>query len=251
MKKLTSLLLTLSIASGMTLSAHAADYTFHTADAVDYYGSTSYESKYDAEYRYGGENRIDYEIPEIRYGLAQEFLEHSPQNPSLAGTQYGLTAAGKETYPSGISNAVPIAVEYKKAVTVQDLRQKDGSIGSVAISRVGLSAKVYEGTTDAVMLKGAGHYSGSALWDGNVALFGHNRGTNCAYFGALKNVKVGDTVKYKTSLGTRTYQVTKVSTISSTDYSQLNDTGDNRLTLITCVANQPSLRLCVQAVELK
>ena len=33
--------------------------------------------------------------------------------------------------------------------------------------------------------------------------------------------------------------------------SYLNEMGDNRITLITCIANQPSLRLCVQAVEIR
>lgn len=70
------------------------------------------------------------------------------------------------------------------------------------------------------------------------------------YFNALKNVKVGDTVTYQTNQGTRTYQVETVAHISSTDYSYLNEMGDNRITLITCIANQPSLRLCVQAVEI-
>ena len=70
-------------------------------------------------------------------------------------------------------------------------------------------------------------------------------------FGQLKNVKLGDIVKYKTSLGTKTYKVTFVGAISYTDYSYLNEMGDNRITLITCIANQPSLRLCVQAVEIR
>ena len=48
----------------------------------------------------------------------------------------------------------------------------------------------------------------------------------------------------------RTYEVTFVGTIGSTDYSYLNEMGDNRITMITCIANQPSLRLCVQAVEI-
>lgn len=56
---------------------------------------------------------------------------------------------------------------------------------------------------------------------------------------------------YKTAIGTKTYQVTFVGSISYTDYSYLNEMGDNRITLITCIANQPSLRLCVQAVEIR
>lgn len=100
------------------------------------------------------------------------------------------------------------------------------------------------------MLKGAGHYSGSGLYDGNIGLFGHNRG-KCAYFGKLKNAKVGDTVTYKTNQGTKTYEVRIVTTIANDDYSYLNEMGDNRITMITCIANQPSLRLCVQAVEIR
>lgn len=71
------------------------------------------------------------------------------------------------------------------------------------------------------------------------------------YFAKLKNVKIGDIVEYKTAIGTKTYQVTFVGSISYTDYSYLNEMGDNRITLITCIANQPSLRLCVRAVEIR
>ena len=127
---------------------------------------------------------------------------------------------------------------------------KDGSIGKVSIDRVSLSCKVYEGATDSSMSKGAGHYTSSGIYTGNIGLFGHNRGSH-AYFAKLKNVKIGDIVEYKTAIGTKTYQVTFVGSISCTDYSYLNEMGDNRITLITCIANQPSLRLCVQAVEIR
>ena len=56
-----------------------------------------------------------------------------------------------------------------------------------------------------------------------------------------------ETAGYKSS----SYKVTFVGAISYTDYSCLNEMGDNRITLITCIANQPSLRLCVQAVEIR
>ena len=63
-------------------------------------------------------------------------------------------------------------------------------------------------------------------------------------------MKDGDIVKYKTAIGTKTYKVTFAGAISYTDFSYLNERGDNRITLITCIANQPSLRLCVQAQEI-
>lgn len=154
---------------------------------------------------------------------------------------------------NGVTDAdrnLTIVMPYEPSVTLNDLKQSDGSIGQVSIDRVGLNCKVYEGATDSSMSKGAGHYSSSGLYTGNVGLFGHNRG-NHPYFGKLKNVKVGDIVKYKTAIGTKTYKVTFVGAISYTDFSYLNEMGDNRITLITCIANQPSLRLCVQAVEIR
>ena len=258
MKKILSLCLSLATLTSMAVSAHAADYTFKTDPAPDYYKSTEYADRYGAEYNYGGRNQIDFDIPEIQYGLSQEFLEHSPGNPYLDGSiQYGQHGnSNPDRYPapdfggSGGSGG-RIELPYQPSVDLNDLKQKDGSIGSVSISRVGLSCKVYEGATNESMRKGAGHYSASSLWTGNVGLFGHNRGRGVAYFGRLKDVRVGDTVTYRTNVGTRTYKVNFVGTIASTDFSYLNEMGDNRMTMITCIADQPTLRLCVQAVEIR
>lgn len=257
-KKLATLCLSLTLLANMAVSASAADYTFETDTNPDYYGSTDYEDQYDAAYNYGGPNQIDYDIPEIKYGLSQEFLESSLNNPYLGGNiQYGIQGGGGGStgYPdsdfsdSSMGNGGTIDVTYEPEVTLADLMQEDGSIGTVSISRVGLKAKVFEGATDESMAKGAGHYSGSGIYTGNIALFGHNRGSH-PYFGKLKNVKIGDKIEYKTNQGTKTYEVTFVGSIASTDFSYTNEMGDNRITLITCIANQPSLRLCVQAVEI-
>lgn len=263
MKKFIALLLSVTAVMSTVVSAHAADYSFTTAGDTDYYGSTNYEDLYDAEYNYGETNQIDYDIPELLYGMSQQFLESSPDNPYLLpGVQYGLGSSGTSggsagaDYPeadfsgSSMNPGGVIEMPYTPDVTLGDLKRNDGSLGTVTISRVGLSAKVYEGATTESMAKGAGHYAGSSLFQGNVALFGHNRGSH-PYFGKLKDVKVGDTVTYETNAGTKTYQVTFVGSISYTDFSYLNEMGDNRITLITCIANQPSLRLCVQAVEIR
>lgn len=255
MKKLNTLIATIGAITCLAGSVHAADYDFDPPDTTDYYGSTNYEDQYDSAYNYGGRNQIDYDIPEIQYGLAQEFLESSLSNPYLqSGTQYGVgITEGEDGYPDfGVGQSdQTIEVTYKPIIGAAQLMQQDGSLGTVSIGRVGLQAKVFEDTTSATMAKGAGHMIGTSYWNGNVALFGHNRGNGVAHFAQLKNVKVGDTVTYTTCLGTKTYRVNYVGTISSTDYSMLNEMGDNRITLITCVADQPSLRLCVQAVEIK
>ena len=132
--------------------------------------------------------------------------------------------------------------------TIEQVRQEDGSIGTLKIPSISLSVTAYDGDTFAAMKKGVGHIASTSCWNGNIALVGHNRGTS-DYFGKLKKLKPGDEMSYTTKLGTRTYVVDSVSKISDTDWSKLQYTSDNRLTLITCVEDVGSQRLCVQAVE--
>jgi len=150
-----------------------------------------------------------------------------------------------ETSPSYSSGEFFVAYTPTVDVTQATLTQKDGSLGSISISALGISPKLFEND----MSKGVGHIPGTAFWNGNVCVMGHNRGTN-NYFAKLSSLNVGDTITYTTNQGTRTYVVTFNSTISETDWTMLGATPDNRLTLISCVINQPSIRQCVQAVEI-
>ena len=50
-------------------------------------------------------------------------------------------------------------------------------------------------------------------------------------------------------LGTRTYAVISVEKVSVNDSSGTAATTDNRVTLYTCVMNQPEYRWCVTAVQ--
>lgn len=112
----------------------------------------------------------------------------------------------------------------------------------------GRSIRVYEGTTDSNLLKGAGHFTGTSAWDGNVCLCGHNRGPN-AWFSELICLIPGEQITYQTPLGVRTYQVTGTRIVSVNDLSPLTGSVENQLTLVTCVANQPDVRLIVTAKQ--
>lgn len=119
-------------------------------------------------------------------------------------------------------------------------------LGTVTIR--GRSIRVYEGTTDSNLLKGAGHFIGTSAWDGNVCLCGHNRGAN-AWFSELICLIPGEQIAYQTPLGVRTYQVTGTRIVSVSDLSPLTGSVENQLTLVTCVANQPNVRLIVTAKQ--
>ena len=125
----------------------------------------------------------------------------------------------------------------------------NGSLGTLKIPSIGLSVGLYEGTGTAPLRKGAGHFEGTSIWNGNVPLAGHNRGVN-EHFGKIHTLRQGDTVTLTTALGTRTYAVSSVAKVSVNDVSGLNPTSVNMVTLYTCVMNQPAYRWCVKAVEL-
>ena len=82
----------------------------------------------------------------------------------------------------------------------------------------------------------------------NVCLAAHNRGAN-SYFGQIHTLDIGEKITLTTKLGTRTYKVTDVFKVSETDRSGLADSGENMLTLYTCVRNQRDQRWCVTAAE--
>ena len=122
------------------------------------------------------------------------------------------------------------------------------AVDPTLVTTLDINMKVWEGETNASMAKGLGHYTTTSAWDGNVAVCGHNRGAKYV-IGDIKDLEIGDTITYTTIYGTRTYEVVLVKTIASTDWSYLQATADNRITITTCLANQPSKRVCVQAVE--
>lgn len=128
----------------------------------------------------------------------------------------------------------------------EDLYYSGGHLGTLKIPAIGLTVKVYEGTGSSTLAKGAGHFTGTSIWAGNVCIAAHNRGVN-NHFGQLHTLEVGDTITWTTKLGTQNYEVTSVSKVKETDTSGTASTSDDRLTLYTCVRDQSEYRWCVTA----
>lgn len=127
---------------------------------------------------------------------------------------------------------------------------EDGSMGTLSIPKLNKTIKVYEGETLANMKSGAAHFESTSAWDGNVCVAGHNRGS-AGYFEGVKNLKNGDLIIYETPYGKRTYEVFYKEKISDTDFSLLNWSPENIISLITCVEGVPDIRWAVQAREMR
>jgi len=120
----------------------------------------------------------------------------------------------------------------------------------IEIPKINLIAGIAEGTSDEVMNKFVGHFENTPIFNGNPCLAAHNRGYPVNYFGRLKELVQNDVIIYKTIQGVRMYKVSLITIIKDTDWSNLKNTNDNRITLITCVENQPEYRRCIQATEI-
>lgn len=120
----------------------------------------------------------------------------------------------------------------------------------IEIPKINLLAPIKEGTSQEVLAGAVGHFEESEKYEGNVALAGHNRGYNCDFFGEIKKLKNGDKIIYYTDEGRKEYEVVLNKIIHQTDWTYIENTEDNRITLITCVENMHEYRRCIQAVEI-
>ncbi len=170
----------------------------------------------------------------------------------------GYTGAGYAAVPSGSGALLGTAVNagggngvyagIATSLVSMPAITEGGAIGQLSIPSIGLSKYVYEGTSQKNMAKGLAHFDNTSGWLGNVAIAGHNRNnSNTAAFQKLKDVQIGETVYYKTAYGTATYVVSDIRTVSTNDTSGLLQDGSNKLTMYTCKANQPEVKLCVVA----
>ena len=192
------------------------------------------------------------ELPAV-IGAENIYLRDVSKNTALLPPPFGspqMLQANSSTIINTITNTesdinqtIPPS---NNAIEPGSLLYDDGTLGTLAIPKISLNVKVHEGENN--LDKGVGHFTDTAVFTGNVAIAGHNRGVN-SYFGEIHNLKAGDEITYTNKLGTKKYAVTSVRKINAADFSFLRETSDNRLTLITCVKNEPNFRRCVQARE--
>lgn len=157
---------------------------------------------------------------------------------------------------SNIDKNVDINITKEETVT-QDIQEEIRStenkihIWKIQIPEIDLVANIAEGTTPNVIAKYVGHFSKTSKLNGNIGLAAHNRGYDVeSYFKNIKNLQLGDEIIYQKDEEIKKYKVIKNVIIDETDWTYLQDTNDNRITLITCVEDKPEYRRCVQAIEI-
>jgi sortase A len=247
MRKLITAVIALAIMATTAAPAFAADYNFETGDNTlsDFGGATSYDGSVTPDPLTQNTRRNkDAAVFPPPYGIFSGDIPTDPTSPYHDNLpESGFVPVDQEL--PGMGGFLPPTSSMDTAPQYY----ADGSIGSLYVSRTGKTIKVYEGEDLSNLKIGAGHFASTSAWDGNVALCGHNRGSY-PFFSFVKNTEIGDRLTYTTKYGTRTYEVYYKAQISETDYTGLSWSGDNMLTLITCIENTPELRWLVRAREI-
>lgn len=146
-----------------------------------------------------------------------------------------------------ITNVTKIPTDNIELPT--EIKESD-NMGTLTIPTIYLEkAPIKEGTELSTLADAIGHFTSTSIFNGNVGLASHNSGSNASYFANIHKLKKGDNIYFESIYGTKKYSVESIFEISETDFNYLQDTEDNRLTLITCIKNKPEKRLCVQAIE--
>lgn len=127
---------------------------------------------------------------------------------------------------------------------------KNGEIGLIIIPSLDIKAPIYEGTSSDVLKYSVGHFKETNLWEGNIVLASHNRGSYAHYFSEINKLKNGEEIIYITNMGERRYEVLENKIIDETNVEILQNTKENIITLVTCVTNQKSKRQCIVGKEI-
>ncbi len=139
--------------------------------------------------------------------------------------------------------------KVQNTVIEEPNKQTKENVWHLKIPSISLEANIAEGTLQETMNTKIGHFEETSRMYGNIGLAAHNRGYPVNYFANLKLLKKGDVIQYQYQNFQKEYVVTSNRIIQDTDWTNLEETQENTITLITCVEDEPQFRRCVTGKE--
>jgi sortase A len=133
----------------------------------------------------------------------------------------------QKTNPSGPADPAPEPLaEY------HTYPEKGDKVGTITLESLDLSWPIFEGTHEAQLSKGVGHYIGSVLPGviDNSILSGHQS----TVFARLGELEKGDRLLIETDAGIFVYVITTFEVVDRSDQTVIQPSDDATLTLTTC-----------------
>jgi sortase A len=145
-------------------------------------------------------------------------------------TAFETRAAARPADPVAANN--PPAARETIAPAVIEAVETGTLLGMLDVPRLKLSTPVVEGDDEETLSKAVGHLPDTPLpWQaGNSAVAAHRD----TLFRPLKDIVVGDEIRFRLPAGEIRYRVTRTSIVNPEDVSVLDPGPRDMLTLITC-----------------
>jgi sortase A len=122
-----------------------------------------------------------------------------------------------------------LAARYRRSLHAGD------PVGRLTIGRIGLSIMAVQGTDEASLKKGPGHYAASALpGQGHLIYVAGHRTTYLAPFSHIDDIRKGDYIRFELPYATFTYRAFRHYVVPATDLALLQDRGREILRLQAC-----------------
>lgn len=195
-------------------------------------------------------NISNYQVENISQNSISENVENSINVEKVVQQENSLENNKEQTIQDEKIQNNQIEQENNKQTQREVIQENKNNTWRIQIPKINLDVHIMEGTSSDILLKAVGHFEQTSKWKGNVGLAAHNRGYQCNFFQKIKNLSIGDEIIYTTTNGKKIYKVQTNKVISDTDWSYLEETTDNRITLITCEENRSDCRRCIQAIEI-
>lgn len=143
-------------------------------------------------------------------------------------------------------------LENKRQKINQDIKLEEIYKWNIEIEKLNINATIQEGTTYEVLNQSVGHVEESNILNGIVALKAYNIGKGINYFANLKELIIGDEIKYEVNEEKRTYKVEENIILDKEkikDKIQKIEKENNFLVLITYVKDMENKNRLVIAKE--
>lgn len=123
----------------------------------------------------------------------------------------------------------------KEAATFRRSLSTGDPVGRLKIGRIGLNMIVVQGTDEASLKKGPGHYTGTALpGQGRLIYVAGHRTTYLAPFSHINDIRNGDYMTLEMPYGSFTYRAFRHYVVPATDLAVLVNHGREILRLQAC-----------------
>ena len=143
-------------------------------------------------------------------------------------------------------------LENKRQKINQDIKLEEIYKWNIEIEKLNINTTIQEGTTFEVLNQSVGHVEESNILNGIVALKAYNIGKGINYFANLKELIIGDEIKYEVNEEKRTYKVEENIILDKEkikDKIQKIEKENNFLVLITYVKDMENKNRLVIAKE--